>query len=144
MLSEINVLKNCIKGKHDQCISKNCQCTCHEERDVDSLKQVKIIPKTYCTKCERNYQYELDFCEICARHLVRQPNYFQGKIKFADCIGNYEWIRWKQNKSIQHERYLAYQDELAIRYQNEFEKSRSFFNRIRKCLKIIRVEMKNG
>ena len=111
MLFEINVLKNCIKGKHDQCISKNCQCTCHEERDVNKLRKIKIIPKTYCLKCEHNYSVELDFCKICSRHLIRQPNYFQGKQKFADCMGELEYFLWEKNKKELYEARIKKQEE---------------------------------
>lgn len=111
MLFEINVLKNCIKGKHDQCISKNCFCTCHEERNVNKLRKVRIIPLTYCPKCEFNFQSELDRCKICKHHLIRQMNYFQHKVKFADCMGELEYFLWEKNKRELYEARMKKQEE---------------------------------
>ena len=108
---QIKILKNCMSEKHDQCISNNCQCTCHEERNVNRLRKVKIIPKTYCLKCEHNYSVELDSCKICGHHLIRQPNYFQGKQKFADCMGELEYFLWEKNKKELYEERMKKQEE---------------------------------
>ena len=142
MLFEINVLKNCIKGHHGKCISKNCQCTCHEERDINKLQTVKIIPKTYCLKCERNYLVETDSCKVCSRHLIRQPNYFHGKIRFQDSMGNYEWQRWETNKKVRHEEYLKLQEQRELEgrlyFPTPYQKSYySKKNRIKRFLKRI-------
>jgi hypothetical protein len=108
---QIKVLKNCMNEKHDQCVSNNCWCTCHEERSTKSLRSVNIIPKTYCLKCEHNYKDEIDSCKICGHYLIRQPNYFQKKLKYSDCMGELEYFLWEKNKRELYEARMKKQEE---------------------------------
>ena len=92
---QIRKPKKCFSCRQKHCKPKRCACNCHilpknYSSDIDVLKKVRIVPRTWCPKCDIFYDKEYDFCKTCKHNLqINRGNDFQKK-HYADSMGRIE------------------------------------------------------